>query len=593
MKELSKDDSSGGIYDAKIVALLWSFTRPYKGMLAASLLSYPVASALQMVQPYLVKVAIDEHLMPKRMTGFGSLILGYIACVALEAAARYLQTSVTQLLGQTVTRDLRVALFRRLQRVDIAFLEANPVGRLMTRLTTDVEAISELFSSGAVNVLGDFFTFAGIMAVMLSMSVRLTLYAFAVLPVLVTVVLVFRRYSRMAMRAVRTHLARMNAFLNEAISGMSIVQVFRQEARLRKEFEELNRDHRDASLRAVRFDAAAFAIVEAISTIAVALVLLLGHRMFARGAAEIGMFVAFVEYLRRFFGPITELSTKYSTLQSAVTSAERCFDLLQQEPHLKERIPAASMGPFSTAIELRDVSFAYGKAPVLRAISLTLRRGEKVAIVGPTGAGKSTIIKLIARFYDPSSGKITLDGLDLRDISIGSLRSKLAIVLQDAYLFQGTVRENIAFGTRGASDEELSKAAERTQALQLVESLPEKWSTKIGDRSGALSSGERQLIAFARALAADPEILVLDEATSSVDPETESRIQRALEALLAERTAIIIAHRLSTIRRVDRIIVLVQGRIVEEGSHHELMASDGVYKKLYELQFAETVEPAA
>jgi ATP-binding cassette subfamily B protein len=593
-RELSPDVTLGKVYDWRIVKRLWLFTKPFKLLLFASLVSYPIASAFQMGQPYLVKVAIDQHLVPKKMEGFGLLIAAYIGFVVLEFMARFYQTLITQLLGQKVTKSMRMALFHQLQNVDIGFLEKNPVGRLMTRVTNDVESIAEMFSAGAVSILGDFFTLGGIILVMLSMSVRLTLYAFAVLPFLLAVVLVFRKYAREAFRLVRTHLARINGFLNEAISGMALIQVFRQEKKMMEEFEDVNGAYRDANFLSIRYDAMTYAIVEGVSTVAVALVLLFGFQLFEKGSAEIGLFVAFVDYLRRFFGPITELSTKYTILQSAMASAERCIDLLDEKRTVVDPSTPRPFGDFSKALEFENVSFSYGEAPVLHNLSFTVRRGEKVAIVGPTGAGKSTIVKMITRFYDPTAGAVMIDGTDIRQISCDALRSKLALVLQDAYLFDGTIKENVSFGTKNGDLKVLEKAAERTQALELIESLPEKWDTKVGERGGRFSSGERQLIAFARALAADPDILVLDEATSAVDPETEARIQKAVDALIADRTAVVIAHRLSTIRKVDRIIVLAHGRVVEEGSHDELLAKDGVYKNLYELQFADAVErPAA
>ncbi|MCK6549918.1 ABC transporter ATP-binding protein/permease [Myxococcota bacterium] len=593
-RELSADVSFGQVYDARILKRLWAFVRPHKKLLALAMASYPITSALNFAQPYVVKLAVDEHLVPKQLEGFSTLIAVFVALVAGELVARFYQTVLTMLLGQRVTKDLRTSLFAKLQEVDVGFLEKNPVGRLMTRVTNDVESISEMFAAGAVSIVGDFVTLAGIIAMMFVLDWKLTLYAFAVLPVLGGVVLFFRPRAREAFREVRTYLARLNGFLNESISGMHLIQVFRQEKEMFSEFSELNAKYRDANVTAIRFDAMTYAIVEGIATVATALVLLLGFGMFAGGAVEIGVFVAFVEYLRRFFAPITELSTKYTMLQSAMASAERCVDLLDERASITSRPDARPLAPLSDAVRFEHVSFAYSAAgqKVLDDLSFTVKRGEKVAIVGPTGAGKSTIVKLIARFYDPTAGRVTFDGVDLRDASLDDVRRKLALVLQDAYLFDGTIEENIAFGAK-LDHETLVRAAARTQALSVIEGRPEGWKTMVGERGARFSSGERQLIAFARALALDPELLVLDEATSAVDPETESKIQRGLEALIQDRTAVIIAHRLSTIRRVDRIIVLAAGRVVEEGSHDELLAKGGVYKNLYELQFAEEERDAA
>lgn len=594
-RELSADAGFGQVYDARILRRLWRFVAPHKGLLTVAMVSYPVASLLHLAQPYLVKVAIDEHLMPKKMEGFGGLILVFVAVVALEFLGRFYQTILTMLLGQRVTKDLRTTLFAQLQRVDLGFLERNPVGRLMTRVTNDVESISEMFSAGAVSILGDLVTLTGIIVMMLALDWKLTLIAFTVLPVLGLIVQLFRGHAREAFREVRLHLARMNGFLNESISGMSLVQAFRQEAELAREFEEINGSFRDANFKSIRYDAMTYAIVEGISTISIALVLFFGYEMFAQDAVGIGVLVAFVDYLRRFFAPITELSTKYTILQSAMASAERCLDLLDEEPKVVEAASPRPAAPLAGALRFEDVHFSYGKdgPEILRGLSFEVKKGEKVAIVGPTGAGKSTIVKLIARFYDPTSGRITWDGTPLADLALGSLREKLAVVLQDSYLFDGTIEENVAFGAKHLDRAALTRAAERTQALGVIEGRPEGWATKVGDRGARFSSGERQLIAFARALALDPELLLLDEATSAVDPETEAKIQRGLEALIEHRTAVIIAHRLSTIRRVDRIIVLAGGKVVEQGSHDELLARGGVYRNLYELQFAEEERTAA
>jgi ATP-binding cassette subfamily B protein len=594
IRELTPDMTFGKAYDARLLKRLWTFVRPHRWLLALAMLTYPLGSFLQTAQPYLVKRAIDRHIVPHQMEGFSQIIAAYAGLAVLEFVARYLQATLSQLLGQRVIRELRLALFRQLQVVDLAFIERNPIGRLMTRVTSDVESIAEMFSGGAVSILGDFFTFGAIVIVMLSMSWKLTLYAFSVLPVMLGVVVLFRGYAREAFRLMRTHLARINGFLNESLSGMTIIQAFRQEERMQGEFEDITSAYRDATFLSIRFDALIYAVVEGIVSIAIAMVLLLGFQMFESGSAQIGLFVAFVDYLRRFFAPITELATKYTVLQLAMASSERIFDLLDEKPSVLDPKEPRPMPRFERALEMRGVSFGYGDQLVLRDVSLSVRRGEKVAIVGPTGAGKSTMVKLLDRFYDPREGQILIDGVDLRDVALDELRKRMALVLQDAYLFDGTIKDNIAFADETLDEGALEKAAERTQALDLIRRCPEGWKTRVGERGARFSSGERQLIAFARTLAADPEILILDEATSAVDPETEARIQRGVDALIKDRTALIIAHRLSTIRKVDRIVVLVAGRIAEEGSHDQLMAKGGIYKSLYELQFADNVErPAA
>lgn len=586
-RALTPEVTFGKAYDARLVRRLAVFFKPHLGLFIVSMASYPVVSALHLIQPYLVKVAIDSHIVPHRMDGFLTLVFMLLGAIGLEFAGKFAQTLLTQILGQRVTRDLRMRLFEKLQEVDLSYIEKNPVGRLMTRVTNDVEALTETFSTGAISIVGDLFTLGGIVIMMLALDWKLTLYAFCTMPVLGGFVAVMRKYAREAFRNVRTHLSRMNAFLNEAISGMNLIQAFRQERTMMGEFEEVNSEYRDANLESIRYDAMTYAVTEGLATVAIALVLLLGLSLFETGAVEIGIFVAFVDYLRRFFAPINELSTKYTMLQSAMASAERCVDLLDQEPTVVEPATPARPGPMQDGLHFDHVEFRYnpGAPAVLRGLDLSVRRGEKVAIVGPTGAGKSTIVKLVARFYDPSAGRVRIDGTDLKDMALSDLRHRLAVVLQDPYLFDGSIEDNVRFGDDALTKERLDDAAERTRAIEVIQ-RHQGWQTQVGERGGRLSAGERQLISFARALALDPEILVLDEATSSVDPETEGLIQRGLEGLISDRTAIIIAHRLSTIRRADRIVVLAAGQVVEQGTHEALLEAGGVYRNLYELQFA-------
>ncbi|MEM6370944.1 MAG: ABC transporter ATP-binding protein [Myxococcota bacterium] len=589
-RELSEDVSFGKAYDHRIVRRLAVFFRPYRRLLVAAMLSYPLVSGLQLIQPYLVKVAIDRHLLTGQLAGFGWIVALTVGALFLDFGARFLQTILTQNLGQRVTRDLRRTLFDRLQAADLAYIERNPVGRLMTRVTNDVENLSEAFSTGAVSIVGDIVTLIGIVAVMFSLDVRLTLYAFSVLPLLIVFVAVVRRGAREAFRQVRTHLARINAFLNEAISGMALVQAFRQQREMEQEFADVNGRYRDANFKAIGYDAATYAFVEAMSLSAAAMMLVLGLGLYEADAVKIGVFVAFIDYLRRFFQPINELSTKFTVLQSAMASAERCVDLLDRRPSVRPVSIGLPGGNPKEVARFEDVRFQYGSdgAEVLRGLDLTVARGERVAIVGPTGAGKSTIVKLLARFYDPSDGVIRFAGEDLRTLPVEVLRKRMAIVLQDAYLFDGTIRDNVRYGSPEADDEALDRAATLTQAMEVVRRRNEGWDARVGERGRTLSSGERQLISFARAMVRDPELLILDEATSAVDPETERLIQSGLENLLRGRTAIIIAHRLSTIRSADRIVVLEKGRMAETGSHEDLLAQNGLYRALHDQYVAES-----
>jgi ATP-binding cassette, subfamily B, multidrug efflux pump len=463
---------------------------------------------------------------------------------------------------------------------------------VLTRLTNDVDSLTEAFSSGAVTILSDAVTVLAVVGMMLVLDVRLTLYSFLVVPPLVLLTLVFRVYARRAFRAIRKHLARINTYLAEHIAGMAVVQAFGQEARTQREFAELNEAFRDANRTAILFDALLFAVVEAIGTAAVAAMLWFGAEDLTTGALGAGTFIAFVQYIRRFFIPIRDLSTKYTMLQAAFASAERVFSLLDEPLTIRSPPNPTRVTSLTRELSFERVWFSYADDPgegdwALRDFELRVRKGEKVALVGATGSGKTTVLKLLGRSYDVQRGAVRVDGHDVRTLDLADLRRMFAVVLQDVHLFSGTVMDNLRF-IDDLSVERVLEAARVVQVDEFVRRLPQGYDTPVHALGSNFSAGERQLLAFARALARDPQILVLDEATSNVDSETEARLQAALEIVSRERTAIIVAHRLSTVRRVDRIVVLQQGRVVEEGSHSALLAQGGVYRRLAELQFADT-----
>ncbi len=579
-RALEEEDDEAPVLDRTLIRALWPFLRPHALLLSTGFVTYPLVSALHLVQPWLIAVAIDEHVVPRRLDGFGWVVLGYVVAVVAEYAARLGRDYLTQLVGQRAVHDLRCALFDRLMHAELGFVERSPIGRLLTIVTTDTENLRGTFSTGVVGILGDLVTLIGITAAMLALDARLTLHAFLLVPPLVAFVAWVRPRARAAFRDVRRTTAGLNAFIDEAIGGMSILQSFGREPEARRAHAEASAAFRDANLSAVRWDAILFAVIEAMGTTALASLLLLGAVSAELEGTRLGVFVAFVDYLRRFFAPLTQLASRYTFLQSAMASAERCVGLLDRRPSVTEAARPVALPDRLESIRFEAVSFAYRPSqPVLQDLSLELRRGQTVALVGATGAGKSTVVKLLARLYDPTSGAIRLDGVDLREVSKAELRRRVAVVLQDDELFDGSVRDNVALGAE-LSEAALEAAAHRARADRLIAGLPQGWDTPLGAGGVGLSVGERQLLSFARALARDPELLILDEATSAIDPETEAALQAGLDALLAGRTALVVAHRLSTVERADRILVMEQGAVVESGSHAELMALGGRYRAL-------------
>jgi ATP-binding cassette, subfamily B, multidrug efflux pump len=576
----------GKAYDAKLMRRLLAYIRPYRGSASLALFYIITGSALSVLPPYLTKIAIDRYIRNRDFEGM-SLIAGlYLLTLAATFAFSYGQTWVMNLMGQKIMYDLRMQIFRHLQRLDVSFFDKNPVGRLMTRVTTDVDALNELFTAGVISIFGDVCTLGGIVVTLFLMNYRLALVIFSVVPLLFLITLLFKIKVRDSFRRVRTAIAKINAFLQENITGMSVVQIFGQEAKQLGKFRRINREHLDANMQSIFYYAIFYPLLELVGALAVALIVWYGGIQVFAGALTLGALVAFVQYSDRFFRPISDLSEKYTILQSAMASSERIFKLLDTSPAIGPPEMPKALAVGDGSVEFRNVSFSYNQGePVLKDISFRVEPGEKVALVGATGAGKSTIIGLLSRFYDVDRGEILVDGLNIRDFDLQGLRRSIGVVLQDVFLFSGSVADNIRLGDERLTMQSLQAAAETVHAANFIERLEARYDTPVGERGSSLSVGQKQLLAFARALAHDPRILVLDEATSSIDTETEILIRDALDKLLAGRTSIIVAHRLSTVQKVDRIIVLHRGRIREMGSHQELLRLKGIYWRLYQLQY--------
>ncbi len=587
----------GKAYDAALMRRLLGYLRPYKAQVAVALAAIIAGSVLQLAQPYLMKLAIDRYIAAGDLAGMDRIALAFLGILVASFALEYLQTWVLQMTGQRIMFDMRMQIYRHLQRLDLQFYDRNPVGRLMTRVTTDVDVINDMFTAGVVSVFGDVFTLAGIMIVLVSMDWRLALVAFSVLPLIVLVTQWFRRNVRDSYRTVRTWVARINAFLQEHITGMSTVQLFRREPRSFARFDDINRAHRDANIDSIFYYAVFYPAIEVIGALASALIIWFGGGRVIQATVTLGSLVAFLQYSQRFFRPISDMSEKFNVLQAAMASSERIFKLLDTEVKIVSGPGARDPGPVESRVPdhgsrpaghivFEHVWFAYtAENYVLRDVSFEVRPGERVGVVGATGAGKSTLINLLLRFYDVSKGRILIDGVDVRDMDLGALRRLFSLVLQDVHLFSGTIAANIRLGDAGIPDDVVKRAAEAVHAAPFIDRLPAAYDSPVAERGATLSVGQKQLLSFARALAFDPRILILDEATSSVDTETELLIRDALRVLMAGRTTIAVAHRLSTIQDMDKILVLHKGQLRESGTHQELLAERGIYFKLYQLQY--------
>jgi ATP-binding cassette subfamily B protein len=607
------DEILGKAYDAKLARRLLHYLRPYWRQIALAFVAIIVGAAAQLAQPYLMKVAIDTYIANGQLDALAGLAALYFAVLVVAFASDYGQTWILQLTGQRLMFDLRMEVYRHLQRLDLRYYDRNPVGRLMTRVTSDVDTLNDLFTAGVVTIFGDVFTLVGIMAVLLWMNWRLALVAFCVLPLIVLITQWFRRNVRQTYRVVRGWIARINGFLQENITGMSTVQLFRREALNYGRFEEIDRRHRDANIDSIFYYAVFYPAVEAVGALAASLIIWYGGSGVLGGSLTLGELVAFLLYAQRFFRPISDMSEKFNVLQAAMASSERIFGLLD-EPVLVQPPARALPRPEPAAghVAFEGVWFTYGENPaaedrrklatpadaedtegkrrvtenwVLKDISFEVAPGQRVGIVGATGSGKTTLINLLLRFYDVGQGRITVDGVDVRDLELSDLRGLFGLVLQDVHLFSGTIAENIRLGNRSIDDARVRRAAEAVHADAFIARLPDGYDSIVAERGATLSVGQKQLLSFARALAFDPRILILDEATSSVDTETELLIRDALRVLIAGRTTIAIAHRLSTIQDMDKILVLHKGRLRESGTHQELLAARGIYYRLFQLQY--------
>jgi ATP-binding cassette subfamily B protein len=622
-----EEERLGKAYDARLMRRLLGYVRPYRRLAAAAVALILLSSLLQLVGPLATAVAFDLYMDPPGEgesvsiaarwvagsleeagifltpeQGVALTALVYLGSLFLAFAVLYWQAYLMQMMGQRIMYDLRREVFARFQRLAVPYFDRNPIGRLVTRVTSDIDALNELFTAGLVSIFGDLALLAGIVGVLFWLNWKLALVTFSILPLLLVLTLWFKVKARDSYREVRVKIARINAFLQEHITGMQVIQLFNREARAAAEFGEINRDHRDANVRAIFYYAVYYPAVELITAFGVGLIVWYGGLRVMAGALSLGALIAFLQYAQRFYQPLSDLSDKYNILQAAMAASERTFRVLDTpiaiasppDPYRPSAPAGAEAGAVAGEIAFEDVSFAYKEGePVLSDVSFRVAPGETLAIVGHTGAGKSTLANLLLRYYDVGAGRVTVDGVDVRDWDLQALRRSIGLVLQDVFLFAGTVARNIRLDEERIDDERLRWAAREAQALGFIERLPGGFEAPVKERGAGLSVGQKQLIAFARALAFDPRVLILDEATSSIDTETEQLIQQALERLLAGRTNLVIAHRLSTVQKADRILVLHKGEVRELGTHQELLAQRGIYWKLYQLQFRDQELAAA
>ena len=587
MAETSQQEEIlGKVYDIRLIKRLWQFIAPYKRLFWTAMLLLPFQQAFGLAQPYLMKIAIDQYIAARNLIGLQKIGLLFLGALLGETVTVFFNYYLTMLVAQRCLADLRVAVFSHVQKLPMSYFDRNPVGRLVTRMTTDVDVLQEMFSSGVITLVSDFVMVLWILGIMFYLDVRLTLISLALIPPMAIAINFFRVKARQTYRQIRERIARINAYLGEAISGMAVIQIFAREEQTYREFDQLNSDHRDAYHLSNMYEAALYSMVEAAGSVSVALLLWYGGGEVLQAVIGIGTVVAFKEYINRFFVPLRDFSQKYAVMQSAMASAERIFHLLDTPVSIESpRMPVVPK-PFRGEVVFDRVWFHYKPdTPVLKGVSFRIEPGEKIAVVGATGSGKTTTIKLLNRFYDIQKGSIKISGVDVREWDLLALRQHIGVVLQDVFLFSGDVRANLALGDPTIPMERIEEAAHLANVDCFIRQLPSGFHAQVRERGSNFSGGQRQLLSLARVLVFQPEILVMDEATSSVDTETELLIQDAMEKTMRDRTCLLIAHRLSTIRNADRIIVLHHGEVREIGSHTQLMKKHGIYYRLYQLQY--------
>ena len=585
--EYSEEEQDlGKVYDRVLMKRLLAYLKPYKFQLLLIGLLMVGNTLSRLAGPYLLQRGIDEHITPSILEGLSTIAIFYVLALISEFVFSYFEEYRMQMIGQHAMHDLRQTLFSHLQRLDVQFFDKNPVGRLMTRVMGDVQVLNELFASGVITVFANLLQILGIMVAMLLYNWKLALVTFTVIPIIFGATLVYQIYSRRAFREQRKQLARINAFLQENIVGMTTMKLFAQERRSHLRFNERNRRYLAANLRSIFYFSLFHPLIEVTASLAIAVIIWYGGGQVVQDALSFGVLLAFIRYAERFFWPIRELSEKYTIFQNAMASSERIFQLLDTQPTIVSTAPKSGATTLKGEIEFRNVWFAYNDEDyVLRDVSFKVKPGEKVALVGHTGAGKTSIINLLCRFYEINKGQILIDGVDIQEMNLEELREAVSIVQQNIFLFSDSIERNISLGNPSISSAQVKRAAEDVHLDRFVKKMPQVYGTEIKEDGGGLSVGQKQLVAFARALASDPSILILDEATSSVDTETELLIEDALSRLMEDRTSVVIAHRLSTIQNADKIIVMHRGEIREAGTHNALLQQGGIYYRLYQLQY--------